>query len=694
MDAASVIAAASVSVENYKPSESDLVYLLHDNNESDNRQEYIVDNLKEYGNYCIPLKVYVSVLLRTWETALLLYLPFLYNIGKPEYSQTLILEISPFLLETRKKVVNALDSTTLNSDLPLDFAGNVNQFFNFIKLFIFLKNNNELKGNLDSFPNNFTIILVAGVEKVYLRVNVTESKVEYYLPSQNSSSINFDSKGVGIPPSDVLSIVSNIATKIIPVSSTYQGYNSDKPKDTLRTIYTTFPVYEGVSADFHDFESIAKYRTDMFAFLKWVIENKSHPKSIPILFVSHSKTMRNFLKMLISNLHYNYTVPDSEYNYYPTTDFYNACSRVESQNTWSMRFKYLGYNVTGFRHAQSCDNMYNTLNFNVIKRNKLGKYTNLSLWGIFSTLIFIKANLDVISNFTRLSDAHSGLMVLEGMPQQSKDSINNFGKDKELTCGDTTTRFLLSSKTTPFNVSQITKETFIDIIPRTTPLYKYLIGNTRLLALNDLSTLDNIFYIEFKDCDSSGCNFLVSYCGSLMYLTGMQIDKITKLLRERRVGININKVGNDILLTLTNVNPGGLVIDKAGEQKINYFFGKNGDPIVFKETPANTMQFNSDQKIEISDDFQRSVGFLLGFDIVKSEKSDLEVYTILYNIIILYSNLLIRQLRTTHFLVTSYQPSTLYFSQNDTKNFLSKGKVELYGGKKNKKSKHKQNKNK
>ena len=690
----------------YKPSESDLVYLLHDDDESDNPQEYIVNNLTEYGTNCIPLKVYVSVLLRTWETALLLYLPFLYNKYKLEYSQTLILEISPFLMEKK----NAFDLTTSNSNLGLDFAGNVNQFFNFIKLLIFLKNDNTLNTYLTSFPNNFTIILVAGVEKVYLRINVKESKVEYYLPPQSSESITFDNKSVGISSSGIPKIVSDIIGKIISMKYKYENYNSSAPATPyqVRTIYTQFRMTEGFSADFHNFESIGKYSPDMFAFLKWVIENKSHPKNIPILFVSHSGTMRNFLKMLISNLHYNYTDTSHVTDYYPSQEFYDVCKGVESKNTWSMRFKYLGYNVTGFRHAQSCDNMYKTLKLSKLERNKLGKYTNLSLWGIFSTLIFINANVDVISNFggLDLSNLSAGLMVLNGMPQQSLSEINKFGRDRELTCGDVTARFPLSSKTMPsLNVSVIPTETFVDIIPQSTPLYKYLSGNTKQLALNYLSTLDNIFYIEFKDCGSSGCNFSVYYCGVIMYLqgvSGMKIDKIYRLLRERKVNINISSLTNGVaierVLTLTNVNPGGLVIDKAGEQKINYLF-KDEAPIVFKEKPASTTHFDSNQKIEISDDFQRSVGFLLGFDIVKSEKSDIEGYTILYNIIILYSNLLIRQLLTTHLLVTSYlyRDNMLNVTKtimDSTDGFLSKGTAELYGGKNDEKRKKNKKHNK
>ena len=85
----------------FEPLNSDLAYLLHDKDEKGiSTNTYIVNNLSEYGVKCIPLKVYVSALLRTWETAVLLYLPFLYNNENPEYSQTLILEVSPFLLES------------------------------------------------------------------------------------------------------------------------------------------------------------------------------------------------------------------------------------------------------------------------------------------------------------------------------------------------------------------------------------------------------------------------------------------------------------------------------------------------------------------------------------------------------------------------------------------------------------------
>ena len=136
---------------------------------------YIVDSLSEYGEKFIPLKVYVSALLRTWETAVLLYLPFLYNDKSTEYSQTLILEVSPFLLEGTSK--NITKETTavkkikekpvyeMNSNKPLDFKGNVEQFANFIKLLIYFKKQQTKfptmgQDVLSKIPTKFSIILI------------------------------------------------------------------------------------------------------------------------------------------------------------------------------------------------------------------------------------------------------------------------------------------------------------------------------------------------------------------------------------------------------------------------------------------------------------------------------------------------------------------------------------------------------
>lgn len=729
----------------YKPEASDLAYLLDDEDENQTPAPgYIVTELSEYGKKCIPLKVYVSALLRTWETALLLYLPFLYNNTQPNYSQTLILEVSPFLLEKRNK----FDAITLNSDLPDDFAGNVNQFFNFIKLFIFFKKSNTSKklirgivqDSLEQIPNNFTIILVAGNDKVYLRV-VDGTNIEYHLPPNIPTTTLNTQQSISIPDMTIKNINSDIVSKIdIPLSSnrntTYESYNTNRltaKTPPPRTIYSTFPVrsYEGV--DFTNFENIGKYGPDIFSFLKWVIHIKSHPKNTPILFVSHSKTMNQFLKMMISNHNYNYT--DTDKNFPPTTLFVNACNAARDTNTWSMRFKYLGYNVTGFRHAQSCDNMYKTLDKATSRvdklkkyaslgtkklkelsdRNKVGKYTNLSLWGIFSTLIFIHNNKGIISDFANVEIDNSGLMILSGMGQQSKDNIKEFGVDNELTCGDVSSRFLVSSVVagagaSSSNYKQI--ENFVDIVPYSIPLYKMDITARQRMS-NELCCLDNIFKIEFDDCDRGGCKIKVTYVGpssltdvDLALLKGVDSEQRKEILKKiqnivkRSVNINIDKPGTKYILTLQNVNPGGLVVVSKKLEVKSFFkrklFGSDEETKVEVEFDNVLTGVDSDEKIQISDAFQNSVAFLMGVDIFNTSAL---TYDALYNSFILYSNLLIRQLLNIYQLTSSdkavgwEQGGFGKTSQDITKKFLE-GSSTLYGGKKNKKSKQKQNKNK
>lgn len=706
---------------NYEPQPSDLAYLLHDKDEAvyDSSPtpipvKYIVEKLEEYGTKCIPLKVFVSAILRTWETALLLYLPFLYNTTQPDYSQTLILEVSPFLLETDSLIKQ-------NSNSPLDFEGNVKEFFNFIKLFIYLNKQGKsyIKGiaeeSLKNIPKKFTIILVAGNTKIHLRIDIESDSFEYY-----AHDITPYPNSIYIPHRILKKINDEIVTNISTPSDSnlnneYESYSSNRlsanPAIPPQTIYSTFRLWAGKNIHFNDFETIAKFGPDIFSFLKWVIEFKSHPKNTPILFVSHSGTMTDFLTTMISNINYNYTTPNS--NFPPSTKFHDVCIKARGTNTWSMRFNYLGYNVTGFRHAQSCDNMYKILNMSAgpfTDRQKYGKYTNLSLWGIFSTLIFSYHNKDIISKFNDAKINESGLMILSGMGKQPKDNIKTFGMQNELTCGDPTSRFSLSGERTisgqPSTASNLTFKpitSVVNTIPPSIPLVEINIMNiaARQRMSNELYSLDNLFKIKFIDCGSSGCKMKVKYIGPYNFATFIQGNnfdnltsddkKIIEALVKRSVIINIDTKSSDFVLTLKNVNKGGLVVGKDGTQELQSFFAQ-------KFTKDETTDFNIDQgikftdttskKIEISSDFQKSVGFLMGFDLIRA---NVVTYDIQYNSLILYSNLLIRQLLTTHLLVTSYQEKsniTLFNpSRDDTKTFLSKGTAELYGGKNHEKRK-------
>jgi hypothetical protein len=724
---------------NYEPQQSDLAYLLHDKDEEVHDStapykpipvKYIVEKLEEYGAKCIPLKVFVSALLRTWQTAVLLYLPFLYNKDQPDYSQTLILEVSPFLLETDSLIKQ-------NSNNPLDFEGNVKEFFNFIKLFIYLNKQGKsyIKGiaeeALKNIPNKFTIILVAGNIKIHLHIDIQNERIDYVMPN-----IQPDERPINILPRTLQKINNDIVTNISTPSvsnlnNKYERYSSDRftgvgSNAPPQTIYSTFRLWAGKNIHFNDFETIAKFGPDIFSFLKWVIEFKSHPKNTPILFVSHSGTMTEFLTTMISNLNYNYTESSSSSgttNFPPTTDFVQVCLKARGTNTWSMRFNYLGYNVTGFRHAQSCDNMYNNvggLAGPFTDRQKYGKYTNLSLWGIFSTLIFSYYNKKIISEFNDTEINKSGLMILSGMGKQPKDNITTFGMQNELTCGDPVSRFSLSSERQisgqPSTASKLTFNpitSVVNTIPPSIPLVEIDIMNitARQRMSNELYSLDNLFKIKFIDCDNSGCKMKVKYIGPYnlsTFIPGDNYDdltpddkKIIEALVKRSVIINIynNSATKEFVLTLKNVNKGGLVFSRDGTQELQGFFAQKitKDEKADFKVPSSTSstQFDSLEKIKISSDFQKSVGFLMGFDLIRA---NVVTYDIPYNSLILYSNLLIRQLLTTHLLVTSYQEKSnitgFNSSRDETKTFLSKGTAELYGGKKNKKhNKHNKHNN-
>ena len=733
------------NIDNLSPSTSDLAYLLHDNDEeiySDSSAsppvasvpvpvKYIVDNLEDYGAKCIPLKVFVSGLLRTWETALLLYLPFLFNEDQPNYSQTLILEVSPFLLE-KDGVINQ------SSNNPFDFEGNVKEFFNFIQLLIFFKSKcSDFFTNpyniLNKIPDKFTIILVAGGDKIYLRIDIAEKKVEYYQPeSSTTNPIPLDGKYISISLEILNKIEENIVNEIEKRhSNKYESYNEDR-LDTSKnpppqTIYSTFELH-GRGQKFDNFVEIVKYGPDIFSFLKWVIEFKSHPKNTPILFVSHSGTMNQFLKMMISNLNYNYnkTIANPT-NFPPSQKFVDVCKDSRETNTWSMRFKYLGYNVTGFRHAQSCDNMYKMFDKSESKgdtakkflslggvyvkqrmdRQKYGKYTNLSLWGIFSTLIFSFDNKQNISNFNDKKINESGLMILSGMPKQPKDSITKFGMNNELTCGDPVSRFLVSSANSSKNKSSlnvIKLAKVVDIISSSGSLeLRNENGGViyRQQMSNKLYSLDNIFKIKFIDCGASGCKIKVNYVG--FYSTNTTTGNDTTLndtaknkiiltsVAKRVVNINIYyNAKNDYELTFQNVYAGGMVFDNDGTQSIKTSIVDKSEEIKYTHPSRNKfiLEHLLDKKKEISSDFQKSVGFLMGFDLIKASTSA-EQYNIDYNTLILYSNLLIRQLENTYNLTFTDRSITWNAlpkfglatkSKEKTIEFFTTGTTELYGG--------------
>lgn len=206
--------------------------------------------------------------------------------------------------------------------------------------------------------------------------------------------------------------------------------------------------------------------------------------------------------------------------------------------------------------------------------------------GYFSTLIFISSNKVIISEFAAAEINNSGLMVLSGMAQQSKDNIKDFGMDNELTCGDLSRRFsrpttkIRSGVSTPPNsltltINQITN--LVNTIPPSIPLQE-MYTTTRQQMSNELYSFCNIFKIEFRGCDTNGCKIKVTYIGPYNFegcLKGRSYNDLSSedketidALAQRKVYINIDNDSTDFILTLQNVYKGGLAIGEDGTQTI------------------------------------------------------------------------------------------------------------------------------
>jgi hypothetical protein len=382
------------------------------------------------------LKVYVSTLLRTWETAVLLYLPFLVdNTSLSTYRPILILVISPFLKEI------------IETDQRDNLQENINQFFNFIVLLnkIIKKHINlsttpseiGISEAVKKYPQKFTIVLVIGDDQIYLYVDIDKEIIEYSLP-----------QGIIVQPT-IINTIDYTDDHVAYFKQLYTKITKDSPKmflpstcrnyDTMQKL-ESIPIqmpqmpYSTISmtnTNFNSFDNIKnnKHSHDIFAFLKWVIEIKSHPKNVPIHFVSHLKPMKKCLKELI-NIFTNYN-EDYDKSNIPNNNFIQVYNTTIKTNNWSMRFKYFDYNVIGFRHAFSCGNLLKKLKFSTtdIKRYSHKSHTTLSLWGILSTIVFITKNIDQILIFD--NDSINNFSIMNGMPQQE---IIDIDTTNELTC--------------------------------------------------------------------------------------------------------------------------------------------------------------------------------------------------------------------------------------------------------------------
>jgi hypothetical protein len=212
--------------------------------------------------------------------------------------------------------------------------------------------------------------------------------------------------------------------------------------------------------------------------------------------------------------------------------------------------------------------------------------------------------------------------------------------DNELTCGSLSKRFSIpgASKGTGTTIFK-TIPNFVDILPYSIPLCKMDITARQRLS-NDLYSLNNIFSINFIDCESSGCKLSVKYIGrnnlDKILLNQKDIMKKIEIIEKRSVNINIYiSPTKEYILTLQHVNPGGLIADKSGKQQINSLITRTfeaDEEDKFSSKKPEIGNFDVSEKIKISSDFQNAISFLMGVDIFNTTAI---TFDILYNSLIL-----------------------------------------------------------
>ena len=205
----------------------------------------------------------------------------------------------------------------------------------------------------------------------------------------------------------------------------YTSYNN-KMNESVQ-ISLPFALTQMDESNFDNFTKFSNYFPDIFNYLKWVITIKKHPKSLPIFAVSHSGTMKKFLKKIFYCF---YRKNNGKLS--PSNSFISTYNDSTETNMWSFKLSYMGYSVIIFRHGFSCDNMYNEANLYPARFS--GYFTNLSIWGIYSIKYFFS------NEYTHIRDSANdvrkmGLSVKYGIEKQSKDSIKSKELEYEITCG-------------------------------------------------------------------------------------------------------------------------------------------------------------------------------------------------------------------------------------------------------------------
>jgi len=387
-----------------------------------------------------PSTICVSELLRTWETAILLFLK--------EGNTNLTLFISPFLRE--------------DGLFPSDSPGILeDQLYEFMRFLVFLgqlkkftKNETQDIKNLFSWiPDSFTITFkhysgsftddfigrIRGTQLFKLKAD--KGALEINCPSISSITLDkFITEGMldtlqklydGILVANSLkNVIDKKDIIVVKGSNSGEGKYTEYSNDTSKPLIYPSPelIPEFNDNNLNQVSSPPSIRT----FAKWCKNNidKIRDPSGIVYFVSHSHIMQAFVKKVI------------KLSYEPNGSFIAVYDKANKTNSWSLFFNVEEVKFKGFRHAFSCDNRYDKKGLvKILHRVALGSYTNLALWGILSTAIFAKRK---IPGLIKDNDPQT-LKVSVGMVKESKPFLADTYDKFNMLCGKMDDRFKTSN---------------------------------------------------------------------------------------------------------------------------------------------------------------------------------------------------------------------------------------------------------
>ena len=387
-----------------------------------------------------PSTICVSELLRTWETAILLFLK--------EGNTNLTLFISPFLRE--------------DGLFPSDSPGILeDQLYEFMRFLVFLgqlkkftKNETQDIKNLFSWiPDSFTITFkhysgsftddfigrIRGTQLFKLKAD--KGALEINCPSISSITLDkFITEGMldtlqklydGILVANSLkNVIDKKDIIVVKGSNSGEGKYTEYSNDTSKMLRYPSPelIPEFNDNNLNQVSSPPSIRT----FAKWCKNNidKIRDPSGIVYFVSHSHIMQAFVKKVI------------KLSYEPNGSFIAVYDKANKTNSWSLFFNVEEVKFKGFRHAFSCDNRYDKKGLvKILHRVALGSYTNLALWGILSTAIFAKRK---IPGLIKDNDPQT-LKVSVGMVKESKPFLADTYDKFNMLCGKMDDRFKTSN---------------------------------------------------------------------------------------------------------------------------------------------------------------------------------------------------------------------------------------------------------